>query len=55
MTDQLKKILLGEQGLVVIFIVAFALVSLLVPNFLTDRNMLGLLQSVVTSASSPAP
>ena len=40
MTDQLKKILLGEQGLVVIFIVAFALVSLLVPNFLTDRNML---------------
>ncbi|TPK97078.1 MULTISPECIES: L-arabinose ABC transporter permease AraH [unclassified Mesorhizobium] len=48
MTDRLKKILLGEQGLVVIFIVAFALVSLLVPNFLTDRNMLGLLQSVVT-------
>ena len=48
MTDRLKKILLGEQGLVVIFVVAFALVSLLVPNFLTDRNMLGLLQSVVT-------
>ncbi|RUX07858.1 L-arabinose ABC transporter permease AraH, partial [Mesorhizobium sp. M8A.F.Ca.ET.023.01.1.1] len=48
MTDQLKKIVLGEQGLVVIFVVAFALVSLLVPNFLTDRNMLGLLQSVVT-------
>ncbi|RUU75584.1 L-arabinose ABC transporter permease AraH, partial [Mesorhizobium sp. M7A.F.Ca.MR.362.00.0.0] len=48
MTDQLKKILLGEQGLVVIFVVAFALVSALVPNFLTDRNMLGLLQSVVT-------
>lgn len=48
MTNRLKKILLGEQGLVVIFVVAFALVSLLVPNFLTDRNMLGLLQSVVT-------
>lgn len=48
MTDQLKKILLGEQGLVVIFVLAFALVSLFVPNFLTERNMLGLLQSVVT-------
>jgi L-arabinose transport system permease protein len=48
MTDQLKKILLGEQGLVVIFILAFALVALFVPNFLTERNMLGLLQSVVT-------
>lgn len=48
MTDQLKKILLGEQGLVVIFVLAFALVSLLVPNFLTERNMLGLFQSVVT-------
>lgn len=48
MTDPLKKILLGEQGLVVIFVLAFALVSLLVPNFLTERNMLGLFQSVVT-------
>jgi len=48
MTTQLKRLLLGEQGLVVIFIVAFALVALFVPNFLTERNMLGLLQSVVT-------
>lgn len=44
----LKKLLLGEQGLVVIFAIAFAVVSLTVPNFLTERNMLGLLQSVVT-------
>ncbi|KQY14898.1 L-arabinose transporter permease [Rhizobium sp. Root73] len=44
----LKKLLLGEQGLVVIFALAFAIVSLTVPNFLTERNMLGLLQSVVT-------
>jgi L-arabinose transport system permease protein len=44
----LKKIFLGEQGLVVIFAVAFVVVSLTVPNFLTERNMLGLLQSVVT-------
>src|ERR1700709_749412 len=44
----LKRIFLGEQGLVVIFVVAFAIVSLAVPNFLTERNMLGLLQSVVT-------
>ena len=43
-----KKLLLGEQGLVVIFAVAFAIVALTVPNFLTERNMLGLLQSVVT-------
>ncbi|OJU51909.1 MAG: L-arabinose ABC transporter permease AraH [Mesorhizobium sp. 61-13] len=48
MTNQLKRILLGDQGLVVIFVVAFALVALLVPNFLTERNILGLLQSVVT-------
>jgi L-arabinose transport system permease protein len=46
--NSLKKILLGEQGLVVIFVVAFLIVSLAVPNFLTERNMLGLLQSVVT-------
>ncbi|MBX4907555.1 MULTISPECIES: L-arabinose ABC transporter permease AraH [Rhizobium] len=44
----LKKVLLGEQGLVVIFAAAFVIVSLFVPNFLTERNMLGLLQSVVT-------
>lgn len=44
----LKKLLLGEQGLVVLFAIAFAIVSLTVPNFLTERNMLGLLQSVVT-------
>ena len=44
----LKKLLLGEQGLVVIFAIAFAIVALTVPNFLTERNMLGLLQSVVT-------
>ncbi|WP_018183240.1 L-arabinose ABC transporter permease AraH [Kaistia granuli] len=48
MTGSLKRILLGEQGLVVIFTIAFAVVSLTVPNFLTERNMLGLLQSVVT-------
>ncbi|GAA2813547.1 L-arabinose ABC transporter membrane protein [Aminobacter aminovorans] len=48
MTNSLKKILLGDQGLVVIFVLAFALVSIFVPNFLTERNMLGLLQSVVT-------
>ncbi|MCS4245603.1 L-arabinose transport system permease protein [Rhizobium sp. BIGb0125] len=44
----LKKLLLGEQGLVVLFAIAFVIVSLTVPNFLTERNMLGLLQSVVT-------
>lgn len=44
----LKKLLLGEQGLVVLFAIAFLIVSLTVPNFLTERNMLGLLQSVVT-------
>lgn len=46
--NSLKKILLGEQGLVVLFAIAFAIVALTVPNFLTERNMLGLLQSVVT-------
>jgi len=46
--NALKKILLGEQGLVVIFAIAFVIVSLTVPSFLTERNMLGLLQSVVT-------
>ena len=48
MTTSIKKLILGDQGLLVIFILAFALVSLTVPNFLTERNMLGLLQSVVT-------
>jgi L-arabinose transport system permease protein len=46
--NSLKKVLLGEQGLVVIFAIAFVIVSIFVPNFLTERNMLGLLQSVVT-------
>jgi len=46
--NALKGLLLGERGLLVIFAVAFLLVSLVVPNFLTGRNMLGLLQSVVT-------
>lgn len=44
----MKKLILGEQGLLVIFVLAFLTVSLLVPNFLTARNMLGLMQSVVT-------
>lgn len=44
----MKKLLLGEQGLLVIFALAFALVSIFVPNFLTERNLLGLMQSVVT-------
>ncbi len=48
MTTSLKKLLLGEQGLLVIFAAAFVVVALTVPNFLTERNMLGLLQSVVT-------
>jgi len=30
----------------VIFVVAFAIVAISVPNFFTERNMLGLLQSV---------
>ena len=44
----LKRLLLGEQGLLVIFVLAFAAVSIFVPSFLTERNMLGLFQSVVT-------
>ncbi|WP_027133177.1 L-arabinose ABC transporter permease AraH [Geminicoccus roseus] len=48
MSTSLKRILLGEQGLLVIFVIAFAIVSATVPNFLTERNILGLLQSVVT-------
>jgi L-arabinose transport system permease protein len=46
--NSLKKLFLGEQGLVVIFAAAFVIVALTVPNFMTERNMLGLLQSVVT-------
>ncbi|MQT15531.1 L-arabinose ABC transporter permease AraH [Segnochrobactrum spirostomi] len=48
MANTLKRILLGEQGLIVLFVIAFAAVSLAVPNFLTERNILGLLQSLVT-------
>lgn len=48
MNATIKRVLLGEQGLLVLFVVAFAIVSLTVPNFLTERNILGLLQSVVT-------
>jgi len=48
MTTTLKKILLGEQGLLVIFAIALVLVSVLVPNFLSARNVIGLLQAVVT-------
>jgi len=48
MTTTLKKILLGEQGLLVIFAIALVLVSVLVPNFLSTRNVIGLLQAVVT-------
>jgi L-arabinose transport system permease protein len=50
----LKKLLLGEQGLVVIFAVAFAIVALTVPNFLTERNMLGLL-TFLSAPPSPFP
>ena len=46
--NHLRRLILGEQGLVVLFVIAFAAVALLVPNFFTERNMLGLLQSVVT-------
>lgn len=48
MTQSLKRIILGDWGLVALFLVAFLIVSLLVPNFFTIRNMLGLFQSVVT-------
>lgn len=46
--NSLRRLVLGDQGLVILFVIAFALVALLVPNFFTQRNMLGLLQSVVT-------
>ncbi|WP_112313003.1 L-arabinose ABC transporter permease AraH [Pseudogemmobacter bohemicus] len=48
MTSTLKKLLLGEQGLLVIFAIALVLVSVFVPNFLSTRNVIGLLQAVVT-------
>lgn len=48
MTTTMKKILLGEQGLLVIFAIALVLVSIFVPNFLSSRNVIGLLQAVVT-------
>jgi L-arabinose transport system permease protein len=46
--NRLKRIVLGEQGLVILFLLALAIVSLTIPNFMTQRNVLGLLQSVVT-------
>lgn len=46
--NRLKRIVLGEQGLVILFLLALAIVSLTVPSFMTQRNVLGLLQSVVT-------
>lgn len=46
--DRLKRVVLGEQGLVILFLLALVIVSATVPSFLTQRNVLGLLQSVVT-------
>jgi L-arabinose transport system permease protein len=46
--DRLKRMVLGEQGLVLLFLLALVIVSATVPNFMTQRNILGLLQSVVT-------
>jgi L-arabinose transport system permease protein len=46
--DRLKRVVLGEQGLVLLFLLALVIVSATVPNFMTQRNVLGLLQSVVT-------
>ena len=37
--NALKKILLGEQGLVVIFAIAFVIVSLTVPSKSLPRNV----------------
>ena len=48
MRQSLNRILLGEQGLLVIFVIALAIVAATVPNFMSERNILGLLQSVVT-------
>lgn len=46
--NSVKRILLGEQGLVIIFAVVVLIVSATVPHFMTQRNLLGLMQSVVT-------
>ncbi|WNG38744.1 L-arabinose ABC transporter permease AraH [Archangium violaceum] len=46
--NRLKRVVLGEQGLVILFLLALVIVSITVPNFMTQRNILGLLQSVVT-------
>ncbi|QRK08136.1 L-arabinose ABC transporter permease AraH [Archangium violaceum] len=46
--NRLKRVVLGEQGLVILFLLALVIVSVTVPNFMTQRNVLGLLQSVVT-------
>ncbi len=46
--NSMKKLLLGEQGLLVIFVLALIVVGLLVPNFVSQRNVIGLLQAVVT-------
>jgi L-arabinose transport system permease protein len=46
--DRLKRAVLGEQGLVILFLLALGIVCLTVPSFMTQRNILGLLQSVVT-------
>ncbi len=46
--QKIRQVFLGELGLVLIFLFALLLVWLTVPNFGTTRNILGLLQSVVT-------
>jgi L-arabinose transport system permease protein len=46
--NRLKRSVLGEQGLVILFLLALAIVSVTVPNFMTQRNVLGLLRAVVT-------
>ncbi|MDC0708796.1 L-arabinose ABC transporter permease AraH [Stigmatella sp. ncwal1] len=46
--DRLKRAVLGEQGLVILFLLALGIVCVTVPSFMTQRNILGLLQSVVT-------
>lgn len=48
MLSSMRRILLGEQGLLVIFVAALVIVSIFVPNFLSERNIVGLLQAVVT-------
>jgi L-arabinose transport system permease protein len=46
--NHLRRLILGDQGLVILFVIAFVVVAAFVPNFFTERNLLGLLQSVVT-------